>query len=77
MKKWMVIFAILIVLKGGATFIIPGDNILVIEETEYNETMVSVGVIYDADGDAIQKIPMDLIAGIGAISECKEPGKEM
>ncbi len=77
MKKWFVIFAILIVLKGGAAFIIPGENILVIKETEYNETMVPVGVIYDVYGDVIQKIPMDIILGIGTISECKEPGKEM
>jgi hypothetical protein len=64
------LFALFIALKGGTAIIFPGDNILVIKGVQ--------GIVYDYQGQEIQKIPMDLIQGIGAINDKEiQPEVEM
>lgn len=72
------LFALLVALKGGKALVFPGDNILVYKDAKYGESVIKVGVVYDAAGQEITKIPADLIFGVGAIADEElKPKREM
>jgi hypothetical protein len=74
----VVLFALLVALKGGKAIVFPGDNILIYQDVKYGERTVKVGVVYDAEGKEVTKIPADLIYGIGAIDDDElKPKAEM
>jgi len=68
MKKLIALIGILIILKSGLAYMFPGDGIVIING--------DTAIVYGVDQIVKQEIPMEMIAGIGTLSECPEPEPE-